>query len=99
MPSTRNRSAKLSWQAAVPMVTNPFFVWDLAKVFALTALILALILSLIQLASPAPGFWRMCWLIPLLVCSGLYALTLFISLTVFFNRYWVRFTLDEDGVL
>ncbi|MBN1543115.1 hypothetical protein JW992_13315, partial [candidate division KSB1 bacterium] len=28
-----------------------------------------------------------------------YALTLFISLTVFFNRYWVRFTLDEDGVL
>jgi len=99
MTRSEQKKQQLTWEAAIPLVSSPFFLWDMLKLFGITALVMGLLLALIQLLSPAPGFWQACWLIPLLVSGGLFLLSLLVSILVFFNRYWARFTLDGDGVL
>ncbi len=88
----------MSWEVAIPLVTDVFFLWDAFRVFAITALFMSGIFSLVELASPSPSFARFVFLVPAVVGMGLFLLTLLVALVFFLNRYWARFTLDAIGV-
>jgi len=87
-----------SWEIAFPLVTNRFFLYDMVKAFAWTAVIMLILLAIAftlagNLGSLGGIFPVMGW-----VLAGLFGLMILISLIFFGNRYPTRFTLTERGV-
>jgi len=87
-----------SWEIAFPLVTNRFFLYDMIKAFAWTAVIMLILLAIAftlagNLSSLGGIFPVMGW-----VLAGLFGLMILISLIFFGNRYPTRFTLTEKGV-
>jgi len=87
-----------SWEIAFPLVTNRFFLYDMVKAFAWTAVIMLILLAIAftlagNLSSLGGIFPVMGW-----VLAGLFGLMILISLIFFGNRYPTRFTLTEKGV-
>jgi len=103
-PKRRKRKKKpadkvlLAWDATVRMVGDRFFMWDMAKLWAISCsflLILSLVLTVIE---QSPHMLRFTLIVPPLTFVGFYVFSLLIALVFFFNKYFVETVISERGV-
>ena len=90
------------WTASVPLLTNRFILYDLAKVLGLTMGIVSL-LMLVILAFSGSGrtFWADYWSflrVFAVVVAGLAVMFLAVMLVFFGNRFVMRFRVSSDGI-
>ena len=90
------------WTASVPLLTNRFILYDLAKLLVLTMGIVSL-LMLVILAVSGSGrtFWADYWSflrVFALVVAGLAVMFLAVMLVFFGNRFVMRFRVAADGI-
>jgi hypothetical protein len=91
-------SSLYAWDAAIPLVTNPFMLWDLLKLWSISGMALLLVIAVLQLADPGPRPFSVVLVIPVAVSLGLFALSLVVCLVFLLNRFFARFDLRTDGV-
>lgn len=88
----------LVWDGAVRMVGDRFFMWDMAKLWALSCGFLAVVMLVIGLTNDSPYTLRFAVLIPLLIFAGFYLLSMLIALALYLNRYYQQTVISHDGV-
>jgi hypothetical protein len=91
-----------SWMISVPMISNRFMLYDLAKLLCWTAFVIA-ILMLVMLAAfgDSHDFWEVYLNIMRMfayVLAGFAVMFLAIMLVFFGNRYRTGFTIGRNGV-
>ncbi|MCP4897232.1 MAG: zinc ribbon domain-containing protein [bacterium] len=89
----------LAWEMGIPMVNNPFFLWDMVKLWGIPCILLFLLMIGMWLADMDAESIRFALIIPPIAFAGFYVFSLVIALVFFFNRYYVRTALSGDGVL
>ena len=95
---TDETAGTLAWEIAIPLLQNPLITGALAKVFALSGLLVAGMLSLIFWVQGDTEELGMLWLAFAGVSAGLYLLSLLVMLLVFGNRMQLRFIVDAEGI-
>jgi hypothetical protein len=90
-------AALCAWDVAIPLVTNRFMLWDLAKVWSISGLFLLAVIGVIVMRGPGPRPWGLVLGIPFFVSLGLFVLSLVVCVLFFFNRYLARFELRAGG--
>ena len=88
----------LSWDGAVRMVGDRFFMWDMAKLWAISCAFLAVVMLAIGLMAGSPHMLRFAVIVPVCAFVGFYLLSLLIALVFYFNRYYQQSTLTDKGV-
>lgn len=85
----------LTWEYDVPLLTNPFMLWDIARVFVISAVIIEGIGWLMTFLLTDGGFWLplQIWLVALGVIAGLFVLVGLILA----NRFSMRFVVNAKG--
>ena len=90
-----SESQMLTWEHDLTLATNPFILWDFARVIGISLLIMELLVGVMGLIAGDP-----IWL-PLkfvgLIAGILAALFLIATLLVYGNRYHARFVVDSKG--
>jgi len=103
-PKSRKRKKKpadvvlLAWDATVPMVGDRFFMWDMAKLWAISCsflLILSLVLAAVE---QSIHMLKFSLIVPPLTFVGFYIFSLLIALVFFLNKYYVQTVISERGV-
>ena len=91
-----------SWMISVPMISNRFMLYDLAKLLFWTALIIAILMFVMMAAvGDSHDFWQNYLNILRMfayVLAGFAVMFLAIMLVFFGNRYRTGFTTDRNGV-
>jgi len=87
-----------SWDINMPLVGNPFFLYDLGKLFFFTYLVTAGISLFICALSGEMASFPFMLKIFFYIVAGSAMLSLLVSLFVFANRSGMRFTLTEKKV-
>ena len=87
-----------AWDITIRLVTNRFFLYDMGKLFFFTFLITAVISLFISAISGKMGIFPVLLKMFFFVVAGIAALSLLIALTLFANRYAMRFELTEKKV-
>lgn len=88
----------LAWDATVPMVGDRFFMWDMAKLWAISCsflLILSLVLAAVE---QSPHMLWFSLIVPPLAFLGFYIFSLLIAVVFFFNKYYAQIVISENGV-
>ena len=93
-----NSDLLLAWEVGVPMVTNPFFLWDMAKLWGISCFVLFLIMGGIWLTNMDDDILRFAFIVPSVAFVGFFLFSLLIAVVFFFNRYYVHIVLSRDGV-
>jgi hypothetical protein len=87
----------LVWEHPIPLLTNPFMLWDLGRVLFFSLLLLEGMTLLVSFFfSDEAGLLP--WELLLLVAAILAVLFAFVSLAIFRNGIHTRFTVDSRGV-
>lgn len=94
-----NNDGKISWEIDIPLLNNKILIKQTLIVFVITYIIISFIMSFIFLFNGEYKTVFTMLLIFLIVCGGLFVLSLLIMLFVFGNKMRLRFTVDEKGVL
>ncbi len=89
-------SQKLSWEADIPLLTNPLVLKQLIIIVFGSGLFMALILSFIFLLTGDYDDIPFMLFVSLIVATGMGAGLFLIALLVFGNRIKVRFTIDNE---
>ncbi len=97
-PNPRGQVEGVSWEADVPLVTNPLVLKQLALVATASGLFMGLLLTFISVTTGDFEAVPMMLLISLLAAAGLGVGFFLIALVFFGNLIHVRFTVDEEGV-
>lgn len=87
----------LDWEIDVPLVTNWIVLGGLAKVFAITAVVMAILLSLISVVTGEPERIPAMLVISMATAGGLFLLALLASLLVYGNRMRLHCRVDGAG--
>jgi hypothetical protein len=90
--------AILVWDAAVPMVGDRFFMWDMAKLWGISCGALAILMLAIGLVNQSPHMLRFSFWVPLWAFVAFYLLSMLIALVFYFNKYYVQTVISEKGV-
>ena len=88
----------MSWVAAVRMVGDRFFMWDMAKLWGLASVFLAVLLLGIGLIQESPYAVRLAVIVPAWTFVGFYILSVLIALVFFLNKYYVQYVIADEGV-
>jgi hypothetical protein len=88
----------LAWDAAVPMVGNRFFMWDMAKLWGISCGFLLVLMLVIGLVQDSEHALRFALIVPAGIFAGFYILSMLIALVFYFNKYYVQTVFDEKGV-
>jgi hypothetical protein len=88
----------LTWEYGLPVLTNVFLWYDLAKVFLITYLVIVALMAMIFLAAGDPGSVVTLAKIFALVCAGLLVASMPIAVLWYANRVHVRYELSPKGV-
>lgn len=88
----------LAWEVGIPMVTNPFFLWDMAKLWGISCGVLFLIMCGIWLPSRDDDLLRFAFIVPSFAFVGFFLFSMLIALVFFFNRYYALIVLSTEGV-
>lgn len=94
-----NNEEKISWEIDIPLLNNKILIKQILMVFVITYIIISLLMSFIFLFNGEFKTIPTLLLIFLLVCVGLFVLSLIVMLLIFGNRMRLRFTVDKKGVL
>ncbi|HZY40573.1 MAG TPA: hypothetical protein VFF59_01085 [Anaerolineae bacterium] len=99
MPTQRAAATadSLSWQYDIPLITNRYILWDVARLLALSLFVVVALTWLISMLIGDPVLLPIEFLA--LIAGIVVALFLFVALVLFRNRYRARFTLDEKRAL
>lgn len=88
----------LAWDAAVPMVGNRFFMWDMAKLWGISSGLLMVLMLVIAAVQRGPNALRFALIVPACCFAAFYVLSLVIALVLYMNRYYVRTVLSDEGI-
>jgi hypothetical protein len=96
--TARKPEGELTWDIGIPLVTNPRMLGTIAKVAALSTLLIVLLMSVF---AASQGEWDT--ILPLaglfaLLGGGVFGLLLFVMLVVLGNRLRTRYRLDSRGI-
>ncbi len=94
-PVNKPSDEALTWEYDVPILTNPFLLWDVVRVFVISAAIIEGIVWLMAFLFTDDPLWLppQIWLVALGVIVGLFVL---IGL-MFANRFSMRFAVNAKG--
>jgi hypothetical protein len=95
---TREAAGGPSWEYRLPVLTNVFLWYDLAKVFLIDYLVIVALMATIFLAAGDPGSIVKLARIFALVCAGLFVASMPIAALWYANRVHVRYELSPKGV-
>lgn len=92
------RQEDLVWEIAIPLLSNRVMVGGMARVFAISGVIMS---GLMAVLFGAQGDWAL--IVPISagllgLCVGLFVLSLLVMAVVFRNRMRFRFTIGHTGV-
>lgn len=87
----------LDWEIDVPLVTNWIVLGGLAKVFGITAVVMAILLSLISVVTGEPERIPTVVAISMATAGGLFLLALLASLLIYGNRMRLHCQVDGAG--
>jgi hypothetical protein len=97
--SAQTQKERICWETSISLLKNPLVIKQTALVVVSAGLFMALLLSFIlALTGEFSGIPTML-LISFLAAAGLGAFMVLIMLVFFGGRFWVRFTVDEQGTL
>ena len=97
--SAQPQRERICWETSISLLKNPLVIKQTALVVVSAGLFMALLLSFIlALTGEFSGIPTML-LISFLAAAGLGAFMVLIMLVFFGGRFWVRFTVDEQGTL
>jgi|CXWL01.1.fsa_nt_gi hypothetical protein len=99
MAQTKSPDTAITWEIAVPLLSNPLIVGATFKVFVFAALGVAALMTLIFAVQGEFAAIGPVWLGFGAVGLGLFVLGLAIMALVFGNRLHCRFTIDSRGIL
>lgn len=102
-PGTSARGPRLEadpalvWDAAIPLLTSRFMLWDFARV-----VVLSLVATQVLIGSATYLIGGDLWFIPMpiaaLIGAGIVVLLALVALGVYRNRFHATFTVSPDGV-
>jgi len=90
---------ELKWEINIPLLNNKILMRQVFLIFLITYIIISILMSIIFITQGDFKSVQTILFIFLLVCLGLYILTILIMFIVFGNRMNLRFTLNDKGVL
>ena len=88
----------LAWDAAVPMVGDRFFMWDMAKLWGISCGFLFILMLVLAAVEQSVHGFRFAFIIPACMFGGFYILSMLIALIFYLNKYYSRTVFDEKGV-
>lgn len=88
----------LTWDAAIPMVGNRFFMWDMAKLWAMSCGVLFVFALLLAAVEHSGYMLRFAFVGPPIAFAGFFIASLLIALIFFFNKYYAQTVISERGV-
>lgn len=88
----------MAWEISVPMVNNPFFLWDMAKLWGLSCFLLFLVMMAIWVFERSESTLHFALIVPTAAFVAFFVLSLIIALVFFFNRFYSHTILRHDGV-
>jgi hypothetical protein len=90
---------ELKWEINIPLLNNRILMRQIFLIFLITYIIISILMSVIFITQGDLKQVPTILFIFLLVCLGLYILTILIMFIVFGNRMSLRFTVNNKGVL
>jgi hypothetical protein len=90
---------ELKWEINIPLLNNRILMRQIFLIFLITYIIISILMSVIFITQGDLKQVPTILFIFLLVCIGLYILTILIMFIVFGNRMSLRFTVNNKGVL
>jgi hypothetical protein len=99
---TKDRSARqagddIVWDARLPILTDGFLWWDMAKVFLAVYLIVVALMGAVFLAAGEPDSIIRVARVFAVVCSGLLIFSMSVAALWYRNRARVRYALSAEG--
>ncbi|MCX8095272.1 MAG: hypothetical protein N3D74_03715 [Caldisericia bacterium] len=94
-----NGEEKISWEINIPLLNNKILIKQTIIVFVITYIIVSILMSFIFILQGDYKAALNLLLIFLIVCFGLFLLSLIVMLIIFGNRMKLKFTIDKTGVL
>jgi hypothetical protein len=88
----------MTWDAAVPMVGDRFFMWDMAKLWGISCSFLLILIAVTGLIEGSAFTLRMALIVPAIMFVAFYLLSMAVALVVFFNKYFVQTIVTEEGI-
>lgn len=92
----RQESGRLEWQAAIPLLDNPFLWIDLLKALAVPIVVFGAVFAFILANDDRPD-WGGALKTLAIAIVAVVALFVFAAAVIFRNRLEARFVLDEKG--
>jgi len=98
IPDPPPADGQLAWTAAIPMVNNPFFLWDMAKLWGISCSFLFLLMFGLWVVEQTPQALQFAFIIPTAMFAGFFVFSLLIALVFFFNKYYAQIVFSDDGI-
>jgi len=92
------REILMTWDTAVPMVGDRFFMWDMAKLWGISCSFLVVLIAITGLVEGSSYTLRMALIVPAIMFAVFFLLSMGVALVVFFNKYYVQTIVTEDGI-
>ena len=88
----------LTWDAVIPMVGDRFFMWDMAKLWAMSCGVLFVFALILAAVEQSVYMLRFAFVVPPIAFAGFFIASLLIALIFFFNKYYAQTVISERGV-
>ena len=90
---------EITWTKDVSLVTNKIVMSEMLKLFGITGLVMALLMTLIFVGTDEIEAIPPMMLMTTLIVGGLYIVSLIVMVLFYGNKMLMRFTLDNNGII